>query len=63
MAWDASKALAGTEDTENWFSTSTKFDGIWHAYRWMPKTQLQVEWYNGFYRFTSKDTDLKVYLY
>ena len=61
--WNSSKALQGTNDADNWFTTATKYDGIWSAYRWMPKTQLQVEWYKGFYRFSSRDTDLKVFLY
>ena len=62
-AFDVSKPLAGTDDTENWYTSGVRFDGIWNEYRWMPKEQLQVEWYTDIYRFSSQTEDINVYIY
>lgn len=59
----ASKPLNGKDDTANWYTNAVKFDGIWTAYRWLPKEQMQVEWYPDIYRFTPRTPDTQVYLY
>lgn len=63
MAFDQAKPLDGTDDTDNWFSSAVKFDGIWQAYRWLPKEQLQVEWYKDSVRYSYLDTTTKVHIY
>jgi len=59
----ASKPLNGVDDTANWYTNAVKFDGLWTAYRWLPKEQLQVEWYPDIYRFSRETPDIQVWLY
>lgn len=63
LAFDQSKPLDGTDDTDNWYTSSVKFDGIWQAYRWLPKEQLQVEWYKDICRFSYLDSTTRVHIY
>ena len=54
----ATKPLNGVDDTANWYTNAVKFDGIWTAYRWLPKQQPQVEWYPDIYRFSTQTPDV-----
>jgi hypothetical protein len=59
----ASRPINGVDDTNNWYTNSVKFDGLWTSYRWLPKEQLQVEWYPDIYRFSPLTPDNKVFKY
>lgn len=61
--YDPGKPLMGTDETTNWWTTSTTFNGVWSAYRWQPKQQLQVNWYKNTFRFSPEDTTSYIRLY
>ena len=45
------------EDIDDWHTTETTFLTTWSAYRWLPKYEFIVEYYNNEFRFSPETTD------
>ena len=45
------------EDVDDWHTTETTFLTTWSAYRWLPKYEFIVEYYNNEFRFSPETTD------
>ena len=53
----SNKPLGGEEDITDWHTDETTFLTTWSAYRWMPKYEFIVEYYDNEFRFSPETTD------
>ena len=53
----SNKPLGGEDDVADWHTEETTFLTTWSAYRWMPKYEFIVEYYDNEFRFSPETTD------
>ena len=56
-AFVSNKELGGEEDVTDWHTTETLFSTTWSAYRWLPKYEFIVAYYDNEFRFSPETTD------
>ena len=62
-AFVSNKPLGGEEDVTDWHTTETTFLTTWSAYRWQPKYEFIVEYYDNEFRFSPETRDAVAQIY
>ena len=53
----SNKELGGVDDVVDWHTTETTFLTTWTAYRWLPKYEFIVAYYQDEFRFSPETQD------
>ena len=55
--------MYGVEDKHNWYTEETEFKTTWTMYRWLPKKEHIINYYDNDYRFSPDTTDVLAWAY